>query len=319
MSHWSFRTAKVIPLVLAVAIASAACNSGDGDGDGTAGPTPAGNSAPYFDLLPDDIKQKGSLTWVGDIQSPLRMQESAGQPLSGVQPDFAAAMEELLGVKIEQPIVASFADVIPSVQSGRYDMAWGGLSVTPEREATFDVITWTFSVPTFVYNPSQTYTTPEELCGLQLAHVAGSAPFDAAFATLKKVCAGAAKPEPKAFELGSRADLQVALAAGRVDAYFTTPIDAAYAAKQAPDKFEFVILKNAPFKPTPLAAEMRKGNTELRDAVFAAMQQLWKDGTYQEIMNKWGLQGAMIDAPLLNPIAAASANASASPSPAASS
>ncbi|MDG4834355.1 transporter substrate-binding domain-containing protein [Solwaraspora sp. WMMD1047] len=312
MSSRTLRTARVLPLVLAVVVASA-CGSSDDNSDDE--PTVAGTAAPFFDQLPEEIKQRGSLTWVGDIQAPLRMQESANAPLTGVQPDFAAAMEKLLGVKIEQPVVSSFADVIPSIQSGRYDMAWGGLAVTPEREQTFDVITWTFSVPTFVYDPAENYTSAQDLCGRQLAHVAGSAPFEAAFETLKTVCSGAGREEPKAFELGSRADLQVALTAGRVDAYFTTPIDAAYAVKQAPDRFKYIILRDEPFRATPLAAEMNKGNDQLRDAIFGAMKQLWTDGTYESIMTEWGLQDAQIDAPLLNPLT----GGGAAPSPSASS
>jgi polar amino acid transport system substrate-binding protein len=299
-------------LVVVAALVASACSTNSDTGT----PTPTSTTAPFYDKLPDSIKQKGVLTWVGDIQSPLRMQDSANAPLTGVQPDFAAAMEKLLGVKIEQPIVAAFADVIPSIQSGRYDMGWGGLSVTAEREATFDVITWTFSVPTFVYPPAKAYSKPADLCGLQLAHVAGSAPFDAAYKSLTTYCAQQSKGAPSQVELGSRADLQVALTAGRVDAYFTTPVDAAYAAQQAPDKFKFVILKDPPFVPTPLAAEMKKGNDQLRDAIYAAMQQLWKDGTYAQIMKKWNMQDLQIPGPVLNPLSAA---ASASPSPSKSS
>lgn len=316
MSRRSARATMIVSSFAAVVLAAGCGSSGSTSADSSASKTTARPT--FHDMLPDKIKTAGTLTWVGDIQSPLRMQDSANAPLTGVQPDFAASMEKLLGVKIEQPIVASFSDVIPSVQSGRYDMAWGGLADTPEREQTFDVITWTFSVPTFVFSPSKSYSTATDLCGKILAHVAASAPFDAAFAALNsQVCAPAGKTPATQIEQGSRADLQLAVASGRADAYFTTPADGGYAVKQAPDKFKLLILSKPPFQVSALGAEFSKGNDELRDAIFAAMKQLWADGTYQKIMEKWGLKAFEIPAPVLNPIASGGSGSSDSGSPSA--
>jgi polar amino acid transport system substrate-binding protein len=311
MSFRFRKAALAVPLVV-VALVSA-CSSDSDKSSGSSSSSPA--KAPFYDMLPDKIKTAGVLTWVGDLQAPLRIQVNAGDPLTGVQADFAAAMSKLLGVRIDQPIVASFDEVIPSVQSGRYDMAWGGLADTADREKTFDVITWTFSVPTFVFPPAKSYKTALDLCGLKLAHVSGSTPFTNAFTALNGACTAAGKSAATDVALAARADLQLAVASGRADAYFTTPIDGAYSVKQAPDKFKLIVLKDAPFHPDQLAAEFAKGNTQLRDALLAAMKKMFADKTYDTIMKKWGLEDAEIAAPLLNPLSSAtSSSAVASPS-----
>ncbi|MGY1806967.1 transporter substrate-binding domain-containing protein [Blastococcus sp. SYSU D00669] len=294
--------------LLCVAALTAACGGGsDADSDSEAAATSAEateDGPQFFDLLPADIQQSGVITVVGDIQAPLRFQDSAGE-IVGVQADFLDAMAPLLGVEFEQATVESFANIQTSVEAGRYDMAWGGIADSVEREATLDIVTHSVSAPTFMSAKGSGFSEPVDLCGRNIALISSSVPLNAAFDTLTALCQEEGEDAPTKIDLAQRADLQLAVQSGRADAYGTTPAEAAYTTQQAEDKWEFFIADEDPFVVTQLGAAFTKDNTELRDAIHAALQELFDNGTYEEIMTEWGMEGVTIPEPEINPAGAA--------------
>ena len=78
----------------------------------------------------------------------------------------------------------------------------------------------------------------------------------------------------------------LALKADRIDAYETTPV-AAYYIAQDPGSFEF---GGPAIDALPVGIASRKDNTELRDQIQAAIDEMYADGTMMEILEKWQLQ-----------------------------
>jgi polar amino acid transport system substrate-binding protein len=290
----------LVPLVVIGLTVTACGSSSDSKGGGSSSSATTVTKT-FFSSLPQRIQDSKVITFVGDAQSPLRMPDATNSAkITGVQQDFVEALQPLLGVTIQQPIVDSFASVKTGVESGRYDMAWGGLADSKAAETTLDIITWITANPTFVFAATNKFTKPEDLCGKHLAKLAGSVPLTDAFNALVTLCTSGGKTAPDSIDLAARADLQLAVQSGRVDAYGTTPYDGAYTVQQAPDKWKTFSVTAAPFVISNLGAAFKKGDTQLRDALYGAMQELWNNGTYAKIMKKWGLEAVMVSAPLLN-------------------
>jgi polar amino acid transport system substrate-binding protein len=286
--------------LVASAMLLTACSSSGSSGGASVSSTTT--KAKFFNLLPKSIQQSKTLTMVNYIDPPIYMESASGQ-ISGVQQDFVNALEPLLGVTIKQVAVSSFATILTSLQSDRYQVTWGGLADIPTQEAILPTIPWTWSAPTFIYPAGKNYSTALDLCGLKLATLTGSAPILGAIATISTLCAKAGKPKPSTTLLQNRSEEELAVQDGRADAFGDLPFGAAYIAKQQPGKWKYFDITKAPFVVLQLGAGVEKGNPQLAKAFYAAIKELWTDGTYQSIMTKWGLTAFEVTRPVLNPIA----------------
>eukprot|EP00831_Metopus_contortus_P068055 TRINITY_DN60804_c0_g1_i1.p3 TRINITY_DN60804_c0_g1~~TRINITY_DN60804_c0_g1_i1.p3 ORF type:complete len:100 (+),score=25.49 TRINITY_DN60804_c0_g1_i1:3-302(+) len=50
----------------------------------------------------------------------------------------------------------------------------------------------------------------------------------------------------------------------------------------------------------PYGIAFSKDNSRLRDAVFAALQKIFADGTYLKVLKKWGSEAGALQRPLIN-------------------
>jgi polar amino acid transport system substrate-binding protein len=285
-------------LVASGMLLTACSSSGSSNGASVSSTT---TKAKFFSLLPKDIQQSKTLTMVNYIDPPLYMETASGQ-ITGVQNDFVSALEPLLGVTIKQSTVSSFASILTSLQAGRYNVTWGGIADLPTQEKILPTIPWTWSAPTFIFSSSKSYSTALDLCGLKLGALTGSVPILGAITTISSLCAKAGKPKPSTTQLDSRSDEELAVQSGRIDAFGDQPFGASYIASSQPGKWKFFGLDKAPFIVLQLGAGVQSGNPQLAKAFYAAIKELWTDGTYQKIMAKWHLTSYEVTRPVLNPI-----------------
>jgi polar amino acid transport system substrate-binding protein len=309
-----YRAVRMVAAIVAGGLALAACSSGSsGGGSSTpstssqssgaslsSSPSAAAAQAKFFSLLPASIQQSKTLTMVNYIDPPIFMETTSGQ-FTGVQSDFVAALQPLLGVTIRQDEVSSFATILTSLQADRYDLTWGGLAAIPAQEKVLDIIPWTWTAPSFVSAASAHYSSPSQLCGLKLATLTGSAPIIQAISQVSALCKAAGKPAPSTLLMGDRSEEELAVQSGRVDAFGDLPFGAAYVAKQQPGKWSYFTVTKSPFLVLQLGVGIEAGDSQLTKAIDAAMQELWSDGTYAKIMSKWGLSGYEVSSPVLNP------------------
>ncbi len=312
------RKLGMLVCLLVVALLAAACGDDDGSSsaaDDTTTTTAAADDAPdegdgdegdgsdaanLHELLPERIRNAGYMTWAGDLQAPLRMLDADGSTLIGLQADFAAALEELLGVEIRQETVDGFAAMKTGLESGRFDFVFGPLADSAAAQETLDIVTWILATPAFLFPAGDDVTDTLDFCGKPLARVAGSVPMTAAFDTLSEECVANGLEPVEALEFADRAATQLAVLSGRAAGTGTTPADAAYTAQERSEEFSFIIGEQDRFVVSYLGFATRKDDTELRDAMLAAMQQLFDDGTYASIMSSYSLDEVMVDEPILN-------------------
>ena len=134
--------------------------------------------------------------------------------------------------------------------------------------------------------------TLDDLSGKAVAVQLGTTNKDALDAKNAELKA-AGKPtiDIQTFQADTDAFQQLAL--GRVDAYSgDSPVAAYYAAKpENKGKFE---VGGTPIDPLPIGIAVRKEDTELKNAVQAAIDAMYADGTMKSIIDKWGMTNAVV-------------------------
>ncbi len=117
--------------------------------------------------LPDRIKAAGKLVIATQPNyAPIAYKDPANNTLTGFDIELGEAIAAELGVKVEWQETA-FAQMLPSLQTGRVDMAMAGMSDLPSRREVADFVDYMVSGAQFYthFSLKDQIKTPEDLCG----------------------------------------------------------------------------------------------------------------------------------------------------------
>jgi polar amino acid transport system substrate-binding protein len=230
--------------------------------------------------------QEETLVFCSDLAFP-PMEFLEGSEPVGADIDIGNEVAERIGRTAEFTNIG-FDGIIAALQSDLCDAIISGMNNTPERAEQVDFVNYLFvgqSLVVQVGNP-EGITSLETLCG----HAAGSQVGSTNLDTLNEAneaCIAAGKEGIDVTGFPADTDGILALKADRIDAYETwTPV-AAYYIAQDPESFEF---GGPAIDALPVGIALRKDNTELRDQIQAAIDEMYADGTMMEILEKWQLQ-----------------------------
>jgi len=237
-----------------------------------------------FDLLPDDIQASKVIKVANPYNVPWVRLEADGKTLTGPAPELATALEPILGVTFEW-IESPFPNLIPGLQANRFDLAWGSMGDTIERQELLDFVDYTreFS-QLFVQkaNPKGIETI-EDLCGNSVATVTGSRQLQ----ILEEASAecGAAGEMTISTYAGAPEGI-LALRSEKFDAFLGTFGSAVQALQDGG-------LDNELAAVGPYYAEsvngigMLKGRDGLAEALQSALKKVVADGDYAKILAKY--------------------------------
>lgn len=246
------------------------------------------------DLLPADIAAAGTIvSGGGPGYAPFYLlAEDDGETLVGNDPELLRAAGDVLGVEIEFQDLG-FDALIPALQSQRIDMAAGAFSITEERLAVVDFVSY-FSGGTSLIVPAGNPkdVSLETMCGRIIAVQQGTVYADNYLPEFNDACVDAGEDEITIAIFPSQPDATLALSTGRADASMSDYGPLAYAAERSNGQLE-VLDEN--YDPSTWAYGFPQGS-ELSAAVAAAFNALIADGTYGEILDKWGVgEGAVTE------------------------
>ncbi|KXT75248.1 Amino acid ABC transporter, amino acid-binding/permease protein [Streptococcus sp. DD10] len=233
----------------------------------------------------DSIKSKGKLVIALNPEfAPFEYQTlvDGKNTIVGSDVDLANEIAKELGVDIEiSPM--SFENVLASVQSGKADLAISGISKTEERSKVYD-----FSEPYYTTTNKlivkktdlDKYTSIDSLTGKSIGAQKG---------TVQENIAKNEFTESSVVSLSKNGNLITELKSGQLDAViFEEPVAKGYVEKN-PD----LALADVNFEQTDAdsyAIAMKKGSTELKEAVDKVITKLKSDGKLeafiQEAYNK---------------------------------
>lgn len=286
---YTFRVLHMLPLaaivVLGASLSLAAC--GDDDGKSTnASPSATKAAGGVVDISGVTELQDGTLTIGSDIAyAPIEFYEEGTRNEQGLDVDIARAMGEALGVQVKFEQVADFAGIIGDLKAKRYDIVMSAISITDERKAEIDFVPYFGPAGSGILVPTgnpKGIDKITDLCGLTVAAQVGTVQVD----YLNDANAAECKANQltvKTFPDNPTAVQELTL--GRVDAELADDPVAAYSAKQSSGKLEVVAPR---FDSAPYGIGVRKDSTSLRTALEEALQKIMDDGTYAEVLDKWG-------------------------------
>jgi len=281
-----FRLVSLLAAVAAVLIVFAACDDEEEEGTPTA--TPAATPVAGVPELEDGVLQVGS-----DIAyAPMEFFEEGTTTPLGLDVDLGEALAEAMGVEAEF-INTGWDGIIGALKVERFDVLMSSMTITEERSKEIDFVPY-FTAGTDILvakgNP-ENIAGIEDLSGLTVAVQVGTIQVDqlnAANEDLKE--AGEAEIDILIFDLNPLAVEQVRL--GRADAVLADSPVAANDARLSEGELETVGLT---VPPAPYGIGLRKTSTELKAAIEDALQKIIDDGTYDDILDKWGLTSGAIE------------------------
>lgn len=272
--------------------ATAACGSSDAT---ESEPDQGAIVAELRDQLPDAVQESDKLKVATSIYPPVDFYESDGKTLTGFDHELMEEIASRLGVTLEWNVI-DFANIIPGIQSGQYDLATD-LNDTAEREEVVDFVT-EFRDGTSILVPEGNpdgIGDLDSLCGKTVVVTKGSTQV-ALVAEQNKTCS----TPIKAMQLPDDPDAMLAMRNGRADAYLVNTLAGSYAVNTAGQQ-GFEILDGV-YDEVFAGLVFPKKSTQLRDAIRSAMQALIDDGTYAEVMKDYGLENNMIDKSVVNAV-----------------
>jgi polar amino acid transport system substrate-binding protein len=257
---------------------------------------PSASSAPSpVATVPDDqLAFPGKLVVCSDIPyPPQEFFDDSGKPV-GSDIEIAQGIATKLGLEpqIENSV---FDTIIAAVTSGKCDIIVSAQNITTDRVAQVDMIPYFQAGQSFVVakgNPAG-IKTEDDLCGKSVAAETGTTEIDYLKGTgdykgkgLSAACEGKSKGAIDIKEYPKDSDALAALISGNVDAYFADSPVAGYYTVQQPDKFE---LSGLTLDVAKEGISVPKDKNELRDAVVAALKAMMDDGSYDQILDKYGV------------------------------
>jgi polar amino acid transport system substrate-binding protein len=283
----------VVPAALVAALAACSSSSSSSSSAGTASAaaavtasTASGADAAARALLPASIKSAGVLTMVSDFEyPPFAMYDSSGN-FEGIDYEIGSRLAAILGLKAQWSRSVGFSTLIPAVQSGKAEVAMEDIGINSARDQIVSFVQYVSNHDTALTaqgNPQ--HVDPANLCGVSLADQAGD--FEGGVEkTISTACVSAGKPAIKVSTFPTVPSAVLALKSGRVAGFLEGVPSCAYDAKQDPTLGCTTDL--VPNDTSYAGIAVAKSETQLGQALTAALRVAQQDGSYAAILKKWG-------------------------------
>jgi polar amino acid transport system substrate-binding protein len=297
-----WRRGALLGLVVAVTLVAAGC--GDDSDTGAGGSTDTTAAAPAVDdalaaKVPDAIKSDGKLLIGTDpTYAPNEFLDADGKTVVGFDIDLFNAVAAKLGLKTEwQP--SKFADIIPGVQSGKYEAGVSSFTINDERKQQVNMISY-FSAGTQwgTKKGNPTGIQPDNACGKKVAVQTATVQETEDLPQRDKDCEAAGNPKITIDSYQDQGQATAAVVSGKDDAMLADSPVLAYAVKQTNGQLELLgdIYDSAPY-----GYVVEKDQADFAQAIADAVSALITDGTYKTILEKYGVEAGAIDNPAVNP------------------
>jgi polar amino acid transport system substrate-binding protein len=296
-------TLTAIAILAASALFLAGCASEDAGSQGvpeSERPTASLNTDIQA-MLPARIAESGVIT-VGTeaYYPPYESFADDDSTIIGLDPDLLHAIGDVLGVEMKIENLA-FDGLLPALDAKRLDIVSAALTINADRVEKYDFVSY-FNTPqgiTVLADNPNGIKTRDDLCGLNVAVLDASHQLSLLEAMNDDVCSD---DQMTITAFTSDADALQQLQSGRADASLSQYPVAAFSAANFGSGDTFTAISDASFGPSLLGEVFRKDDSELRDAVQAAINDLIDSGVYEEVLDTHGLAVGAITRAEINEI-----------------
>jgi polar amino acid transport system substrate-binding protein len=251
------------------------------------------------DELPEAIRSAGVIVFAGDSHPPYRTVEPGGE-ITGIDADFQSALAEVLGVDTKTEIIVGLPAALQGMLAGRYDAFNGPVKATADRMQQFDAIVWMTTRTAYVVPADSAVKATEELCGKKVAAITGSV-TEGQLTKLSDFCEKSGKPRAELVGLADTNATLLAVKSGRADAAGMTQSAAIDVSSKEKGAFRTVVQTEEQGATLDQLALLTPKDSGLGPVMHKAWQELFDNGDYERIMEKWELTEVSVDEPVLNP------------------
>jgi polar amino acid transport system substrate-binding protein len=229
------------------------------------------------DNTPTLLSQDTIVIGLDDEFPPMGFRDENNE-IVGFDIDLAKAVGEKLGVEVEfQPIDWNAKEI--ELESGKVDALWNGLTITDERKENMDFTNpYIENRQIIVVKADSDIQSKADLDGKLVGIQDGSSAVEAVNAD---ELASAIELSTYDTNILALSDLDI----GRVDAVVADEIVLRY--YLAHNDNDFRVIEDGDFGDEVYGVAVKKGNTELLNALQTALDEIDADGTAAEISNNW--------------------------------
>jgi polar amino acid transport system substrate-binding protein len=249
-------------------------------------------------LVPQAIKDKGTLVIGTDASyAPSEFLAGDGKTVQGFDVDLFDAVAKKLGLKTEwQP--AKFDAIITGVQGKKYDMGVSSFTVNAERMQQVNMVSYFNAGTQWAAAPGNPKgVDPQKPCGLTVAVQKGTVQQEEDLPPKEKACKAEGKPI-KVLVYEGQDQATAAVGSGKADAMLADSPVVAYAVKQSGGKIEAA---GDIYDAAPYGYVVPQDQTDLANAIVAALKSLDADGGYKKVLDSWGVSDGAISDFAVNP------------------
>ncbi|MGH3871718.1 MAG: ABC transporter substrate-binding protein [Pseudonocardiaceae bacterium] len=220
-----------------------------------------------------------------------------GQTIIGLDVDLGTAIAQKLGLTARF-VNGSFDGLIPGLSAGRYELLMSSFTINADRLREVHLVSY-FSAGTALVTPrgNPDQLSVDALCGRTVAVQKGTVQVDD-LAARSTTCTQAGRSAITVRQFQQQTDVALALTAKRADAMLADSPVVDYAVHQTGGQLQVV---GQSYATAPYGVVIPKNSAEYPQAVLGAVQALRQDGTYQRILDKWGVSSGAIRQPELDP------------------
>ncbi len=260
-----------------------ACGSNGGSSTGGSG---SSTSKPSV-AAPNDLISSGYLTVGSDTTyAPQEyIDTSTGKP-TGFDIDLISAVAQKMGLQ-PRIMTAKFDSIINSLSAKRFDVVISAVTINADRQKVADFVPYFNAGESLLVqkgNPKN-LKSPSDLCG-QNVGVQNGTVEQMDLQTASDACKKAGKPPINMTILQDQTAVIQLLSSSRVVATYQDSPVTDYYNKLNPGQFQ---VGGSVVNAAPEGIVIRKADSAMLKAVQTAFNSLKADGTYKNLINKWGL------------------------------
>ncbi|WP_017539935.1 ABC transporter substrate-binding protein [Nocardiopsis halophila] len=285
----------------AATLAASACGGGapEEEGDAGGGAPEVEADQDVADLVPDDVREEGSLTIGVDASyAPGEFLDADGSTVVGFNVDLFDAVAAKMDLDTAWES-STFGTIVEGVDSGKYDVGVSSFTINAERLKQVNMVSYyTVGTQWFTAAGNPEGVDPDDACGLTVAVQANTVQVED-IQERSDACEEAGDPAIQIDQYERQDQATQSIVSGKSDAGLADMPVAVYAVEQTDGQLETL---GEQYEAAPYGAVVDKENEELAEAIRAGYQAIIDDGTYEQVLADWDLdtQG-MVESAEVNP------------------
>ena len=241
-----------------------------------------------------EVQESGKLSIANTLDyAPFEYLDADGKQ-TGIIVELAGEVAKLVGAELDIQRTP-FPSMIPGLAAGRFKIAWETFSANPDRLAQVDFVMFLKAGVAASTSPEKkaSFTGDTPLCGKRIGVSAGTA-SDFLVDKLSKECTDKGQAAIEKSVFNSSTDIVQAVLSDRVDARMDDATASSYF--EVTSKGQLVVLPTL-YDVAPLGMAIAKDDKPTADMMVAALAEMFKNGTYQAVLDKYGMGAYAIKEP----------------------